>query len=57
MIQNVLHHLGGIQHYGIISLCLFLAIFGAAMVWAFAQRKAHLDRMARLPLEDDDQTQ
>jgi len=51
MIQNVLKSLGGIQNYGILSLCLFCAIFSLVIVWAAVQKKTHLDRMARLPLE------
>jgi cbb3-type cytochrome oxidase subunit 3 len=54
MIQNVLQHLGGVQGYGIVSLCLFSGIFVMLVIWAAAQRKTHLDRMARLPLEDED---
>ena len=55
MIQNALQSLAGIQSYGVISLCLFFAVFAAAMAWAFTREKAHLEEMARLPLEDNDQ--
>jgi len=51
MIHNILRHLGGIEHYGIISLCLFCAVFIGILVWTFLQRKSHLDRMAQAPLE------
>jgi len=53
MIQNILRHLGGIERYGVFSLCLFCLIFAAVLVWACLQRRAHLDRMARIPLEVD----
>lgn len=53
MIQNVLQHLGGIERYGILSLCLFFLLFLLLLVWAFSLRKPHLDHMARLPLNDD----
>jgi len=56
MIQNVLQHIGGIEGYGVISLCLFGTLFLGLAVWAMAQRKTHLDRMARLPLEDENDT-
>lgn len=55
MIQNVLRNLGGIENYGIISLCLFFAIFGLTVLWSFSLRKAHLNRMAELPLEPENQ--
>lgn len=53
MIQNVLRNLGGIENYGIISLCLFFAIFAMMLVWAFSLGKTHLNRMAELPLEPE----
>jgi hypothetical protein len=51
MIQNILRHLGGIQNYGILSLCLFCAVFSGVLLWAFLQRKSHLDHMARSALD------
>jgi hypothetical protein len=53
MIQNILRHLGGIEHYGVFSLCLFCTIFVGVMVWALLQRKSHLDYMARVALDTD----
>lgn len=53
MIQNVISKLGGIEHYGTTSLCLFVLVFTGVLIWALTQRKSHLDRMARVPLETD----
>jgi cbb3-type cytochrome oxidase subunit 3 len=53
MIQNVLRTYIGIDTYGIVSLCLFCFIFLSVLVWAFALKRPHLDRMARLPLDND----
>jgi hypothetical protein len=53
MIQNVLRHLGGIENYGILSLCLFFACFLGTVVWAFCLKKPFLNSMAALPLEKD----
>ena len=55
MIQNILKHLGGIQQYGVFSLCLFCSVFVGVLVWAFTQKKSHLDYMARVALETDSQ--
>jgi hypothetical protein len=41
----------GVEGYGILSLCLFCVVFTGVFVWAFLQRKSHLDRMARAPLD------
>ena len=58
MIQNILKHLGGIQNYGIVSLCLFCVVFIGVLLWAFLQKKSHLDYMARVALDkDSEQTQ
>ena len=53
MIQNVLRSLGGIDNYGVISLCLFCLIFTLAVAWTLLQRKPHLEYMSRIPLESD----
>lgn len=53
MIQNVIRTLGGIEHYGVVSLLLFAGLFAGVLVWAFLQKKSHLDRMARVPLETE----
>jgi hypothetical protein len=52
MIQNVIRDTGGIAAFGIISICLFFAVFTGAAIYAFAQRKSFCDHMRTLPLED-----
>ena len=52
MIKNILSTVGGVENYGIISICLFFAVFMAAAIYAFVQRKEFCDRMCALPLED-----
>ena len=56
MIQNILHNIGGIAAYGVLSLCLFALLFTGVFTWACLQRKAHLERISRLPLEPDEPT-
>ena len=53
MIQNILRHLGGIENYGIISLCLFGTVFIGVLIWAFVQKKSHLEYMARVALDPE----
>ena len=53
MIQSILKSLGGIQNYGIISMCLFGTVFLGVLLWAFLQKKSHLDYMARVALETE----
>ena len=52
MIQNVIRDMGGIAVFGIISICLFFAVFMAAAIYALAQRKSFCDRMRAVPLDD-----
>jgi hypothetical protein len=54
MIENVLHHIGGIGHYGVLSICLFFGCFVGVLIWALCLKKPYLNSMRRLPLEDDD---
>lgn len=53
MIQNILRNLASIEHYGVASLCLFGTLFVCVMLWAFLQKKSHLERMARAALDDE----
>jgi hypothetical protein len=53
MIKNVLSDLGGVGLYGVISVCLFFAVFTGALIWTFAQRKSLMNTMGALPLADD----
>ena len=53
MIKNVLSSIGGVEHFGIISICLFFAVFSLSMFWAFLQKKSLLNSMSVLPLEDE----
>jgi len=54
MIQNVLRTLGGVDRFGIFSLLLFITVFTGVLLWALVQRPQHLDRMASLPIEEQD---
>lgn len=53
MIQNVISHIGGIGLYGVISVCLFFLVFVAVVIRVVLLKKTYVDRMRRLPLEDD----
>lgn len=54
MITKVLEHIGGIEGYGIVSICLFFACF-LGVVWSVVRlRRPYLDRMAAMPLGQDD---
>ena len=53
MIQNILSHLGGVEQYGVVSLCLFGTLFVGVLIWALVQKQGHLDRMSRVPLDTD----
>ena len=52
MLRNVVTDIGGVGIYGVISICLFFAVFTGMLCWAFMQKKQTLDRNSQLPLED-----
>lgn len=52
MIKNVLTHIGGIGIYGVISICLFFAVFTGMAIRAMLLRKSLAERLGALPLED-----
>ena len=43
--------MGGVGVYGIISICLFFAIFTGVLVWTICLKKPYLKAMRELPLE------
>jgi hypothetical protein len=51
--MNLINKLGGIEAFGIFSICLFVAVFTTAMVLAFCLKKPFLKNMSALPLEDE----
>ena len=53
MIQNVLRHIGGVEGFGIISICLFFSFFIGVLIWAMCVRKPYLKSMRELPLQDE----
>jgi len=50
--HNILREIGGIEQYGIASLCLFSSIFAGVLIFALCQKRNHLDHMSRVPLEE-----
>lgn len=52
MIKNVLCEIGGIGLYGVISICLFFAVFTGMLIWAFRMNKSFATKMSACPLDD-----
>jgi cytochrome c oxidase cbb3-type subunit IV len=52
MIENVMHHIGGVGVFGVISICIFFAFFAGMLLWAVCLKKNYLSSMQSLPLED-----
>mgnify|MGYP000883524496 CR=1 FL=1 len=52
MIKNVLSNIGGIEAYGVISVCLFFAVFTVAVLLALRMKQSVAQRMGALPLDD-----
>jgi cytochrome c oxidase cbb3-type subunit IV len=57
MIQNVLRTLGGVEHYGILSLLIFCAVFVGVLLWTCVLKRSHLEQMSRIPLETDPESE
>ena len=51
MIQNVLSRIGGVGMYGVISICLFFAVFIGVLLWTLGLKKSYLNKMRELPLD------
>ena len=51
MIENVTHSIGGMSLYGVISICLFVAVFVGVLVWTIRLKKSYVNSMRELPLD------
>jgi hypothetical protein len=52
MIKNVLSDIGGIGVYGIVSICLFFAVFTGMLIRVCRMKKSFAQNMSALPLND-----
>ena len=52
MIKNVVSEIGGIGLYGVISICLFFAVFTGMLIWAMRMKKTVAQKMSACPLHD-----
>jgi hypothetical protein len=57
MIKNVLSDIGGIGIYGVISICLFFAVFIGAVFLSLCMKKPTADKLGALPLHDGEPPQ
>jgi hypothetical protein len=53
MIENVMHSLGGVEMFGIISICIFFAFFAGMLIWAACLKQPYLKSMRELPLDGE----
>ena len=53
MIENVMHSIGGMSMYGVISICLFVAVFVGVLVWTLCLKQPYLKSMRELPLDGE----
>ena len=51
MVENVMSKMGGVSMYGIISICLFFAVFLGVLVWMIGLKKSYIKEMGELPLD------
>jgi hypothetical protein len=55
MVHGILKELGGIQQYGVVSMCLFCLVFAGAIASVLCMKRAHADYMARVALDDGEE--
>ncbi len=54
MYKAILQNISGIEIWPIIGLIIFLSIFTAVTVWVVRLDKTEVNRMANIPLEDNE---
>jgi hypothetical protein len=50
--NQMIESMGGIATFGVISICLFVAVFTASLIWACRLKKPFLKSMEVLPLDE-----
>lgn len=53
MIENVMHQIGGVGVFGVISICIFFLFFTGMLLWALSRKRPYLNAMSDLPLHSD----
>ena len=53
MIKSILTLIGGIENYGIISMCLFMFVFAGMLIWTLTLKSSHLKKMAAAACEPE----
>ncbi len=52
MIRQTLEHISGISIYPLISFVIFFVFFLVLLLYVFSMRKAKIEELSQLPLED-----
>jgi len=53
MYKQILEGIKGVELYPILSLVIFVAFFIILGIWVVKARKSYINKMSRMPLEDD----
>jgi cytochrome c oxidase cbb3-type subunit IV len=53
MYKNVLENINGIEVFPLISLVVFFIFFTVIVIWALKADKSYLNKMSKLPLEEN----
>ncbi|MFT3934872.1 MAG: CcoQ/FixQ family Cbb3-type cytochrome c oxidase assembly chaperone [Chitinophagaceae bacterium] len=49
---HYIEKIGGVDVYGMISLCMFVLFFTIMMVWVFKTKKSSFSQISRIPLDN-----
>ena len=52
MLHDIFKSIGGVSHYGVISMVIFLLFFALLTLYALSLRKKDVEDFSRMPLED-----
>ena len=52
-VKHNLEQIEGVEVYPIFSLLIFFIFFAALFLWVFTARKAYINQVSRMPLEED----
>jgi cbb3-type cytochrome oxidase subunit 3 len=52
MLRDIFHSIRGFEHFGMISMLLFVIFFILVLVYTFKMKKEDIDEYRRIPFND-----
>lgn len=52
MLRDVLHSIRGFEHFGMISMFIFIVFFALVLIYTYSIKKSDVDQYRKIPFDD-----